>query len=77
MTESQPDPVLSARLTELEILLTLQQRTVQELNQVVIEMGARQDKLEKRIERLLVEIDSVRQSDSEPRDLAAEKPPHY
>jgi uncharacterized coiled-coil protein SlyX len=68
---------LAERVTKLEILLTHLERRVQELHDVLLETSRRHDEFERAMRRL---ADRQRELDDrlvEPRDPAAEKPPHY
>jgi len=63
-----------ARLTELEIRYTLQERLVEELNQALIEANAHIARLEKRLERLEGTLGELDARTALP---PSEKPPHY
>jgi uncharacterized coiled-coil protein SlyX len=68
---------LAERVTNIEILLTHVERRVQELHDVLLENTRRNEEFERLMRSL---ADRQQQLDDrlvEPRDPAAEKPPHY
>jgi len=73
-----PDPEIQRRLLDLEESLCHDQRLIEELNQVVIDLRGQIDQLEKRLSRAELRVRAVDQRipDSE-EDLPHEKPPHY
>jgi SlyX protein len=68
---------LAARVVELETLLTHQQRTLAELDQVVLAQQKQIDALERRMESLAAELHVPGGSAVEERKPEDEKPPHY
>ena len=68
---------LSDRNHELESRYTHLQRTVETLNEVVIEQGKKIDRLEQRVAELVKQLGTVMDREHEPRSLEEEKPPHY
>jgi uncharacterized coiled-coil protein SlyX len=64
---------LEARVTELEIQLTHQQRFVEELNQEMVSARLEVDSLRRKVEQL----EQLLKALSEPDAPANEKPPHY
>jgi uncharacterized coiled-coil protein SlyX len=65
------------RLTNLEILFTHLEQRVQALNEVLLEATQRLDNLERRT-RAMADLQQLLEARlNEPRDPAAEKPPHY
>jgi len=75
MSQSEPNQPqrLAARVTELEELFTHFERTVQDLNEVVLGVQNRLDTLEKRLEKL----SKISESGADARSLPDERPPHY
>ena len=64
------------RITELEIRFSEQQKTIDDLNEVVLEQGKRIDLLESRLTMLKAKLDAFAEPGLvDPR--ASEKPPHY
>jgi SlyX protein len=70
-------PSQETRLTELETLFTHMQRTIQELDQVVIDQARRIDLLEREMRLLSSDLRTVRDATREPRRPEDELPPHY
>lgn len=68
---------LSVRVTKLEELFTHLQRTVLELNQVLIEQGQRVDALQARLAQLASAVAERVAEPARPFDPVAERPPHY
>lgn len=73
MQQQQPEQ----RLTEIECLLMHLQKTVSELNQVVIEQGKSITKLQREVKQLVSDFRQVRESSSPVRRAEDEIPPHY
>jgi len=65
------------RVTEVECILMHLQKTLMDLNQVVIEQGKSIDKLKREIKQLAVDFRQVREASSPTRTAADEIPPHY
>ena len=67
------------RLERLEVELAHQQRTTDQLNEVVSEQAVELLRLERAVKRAAKQIDELRTKTdkAEPTDLADEKPPHY
>lgn len=65
------------RLTNLEMLVTHLQRTLQELDEVARLQGTRLDKLERDMQRLNLELGLLRERSVEVRSPEEERPPHY
>jgi SlyX protein len=65
------------RITELEMQLAHTQHLLDQLNQVVTQQATKIDRLSNVIERLNRQIDDLKVSDDDKRDLLDEKPPHY
>lgn len=75
---NSPDPPNSdERLIELEGLFMHLQRTVHDLDQVVVDQARRIEILERGWKRLNNEVQVVRDSAREPRRPEDEIPPHY
>lgn len=74
MTAEQPLTTDHDRLTQVEVLLSHLQHDVDKLNAVLIEQQAQIDQL---LQRVLKAESLVDQTPEVPRDLAAERPPHY
>lgn len=72
-----PEPSPTQRLTSIEELLTHFERTLAELNSVVLEQAGRIAALEQRLARLTEEVDTVAAQSEPPRRLEDDKPPHY
>jgi SlyX protein len=68
---------LEARLTDLETIISHQQKLIEDLNDVVIDLQKRIDVLPREISRLSDEIRVTRQLSAEIRRPEDEKPPHY
>lgn len=62
---------MSDRVTDLEIKLTFLERTVEELNHVVLEQHKRMDQLLAQLEALRAEFETSKE------DITNEPPPHY
>jgi len=67
----------SARLVQLEELFLHLQRTVQDLDGVVLAQQKSLDAMERRIAQLTAHVETVSRAVAEPRDALDEKPPHY
>jgi uncharacterized coiled-coil protein SlyX len=65
------------RLTELEFVVTHLQRTIHDLNEVIIDQGKRIDTLQRETRLIASDIRQVRESSREPRRAEDEIPPHY
>ena len=72
----RPDDT-DARLTELEIKLTLAEDTVDRLNDVVVAQQARIDALAHEVGRLARLLQERSGDEPSPRSLRDEIPPHY
>ncbi len=68
---------LEARLIELEMLTTHLQRTLGDLDQVILAQQKRIEGLERELARLGNSLSAVAGSIADVRDPAEEKPPHY
>lgn len=68
---------LSARVAELEALFTHLQRTVGELDQVVLTQQRQIDQLERRLAALGSEVTTISGALADERTPEDEKPPHY
>lgn len=66
-----------SRLTELEFVVTHLQRTIHDLNEVIVDQGKRLDTLQREIRLIASDIRQVRESTREPRLAEDEIPPHY
>jgi SlyX protein len=53
------------------------QRTVEELNAVVISQNQRLESLERKVVLLAAQLGALAEREPEPRSLEDEKPPHY
>ncbi len=67
------------RLDRLEMELAHQQRTTDQLNDVVTEQSVELLRLQRALKQAAKQIDEIRTKaeKAEPVDLADEKPPHY
>ncbi|MGJ3260057.1 MAG: SlyX family protein [Rhodospirillales bacterium] len=63
---------MEARITELEMTVTHQERTIGELSDVVAEQWSRIESLKRALTRL-----EETKADAEPEDEADRRPPHY
>lgn len=79
MNHPQDEPIasISSRMTELEGLFTHLQKTVQELDQVVLAQQRRLEVLEARVLRLAAGIEALAGASEPPRTLEDDRPPHY
>lgn len=79
MSELEPNQPerLAARVTELEELLTHFERTVQDLNEVLLQVQNRLDTLESRLEKLSKIEEARGGSVGEDPSIHDERPPHY
>jgi uncharacterized coiled-coil protein SlyX len=79
MSVSPGDDAKSAkRLSEVESLLTFMQRTIDDLNQVVLEQARRIERQEAELARLRASLETLIGSIVEvPRRPEDERPPHY
>lgn len=76
--ETPPDnSVLEERIVALEIQLAHQQRTCEQLNEVVVENTTTIMRMQNQLVRLENLLRDLRQGPPEQRDPVAEKPPHY
>ena len=75
--EPQSNDRLNQRVIELEALFMHLQRTISELDQVVLAQQKRLEALERKIASLGAELTSVAGSITEERKPEDEKPPHY
>ena len=74
---SKPADRLPERVIELEALFTYLQRTVSELDQVVLAQQKRLELLERKVDAVGVELNSVSSAMTQERKPEDEKPPHY
>ncbi|HYW81482.1 MAG TPA: SlyX family protein [Thermoguttaceae bacterium] len=79
MGETQKDnfEALARRVTELEELSTHQERTVQQLNEVILQQERRLTETEAALKRVAEKVDTFSTSGDTPRSLEDERPPHY
>jgi uncharacterized coiled-coil protein SlyX len=71
-------PTVLKRLSEVESLLTFMQRTIDDLNQVVLEQAKRIERQDAEIARLRASLETLIGSIVEvPRRAEDERPPHY
>lgn len=79
MSQFEPNPreQLVARVTELEELFTHFERTIQDLNEVVLGVQQRLDTLENRLENLSKILKTRSKSSVEDPSTREERPPHY
>jgi len=75
MSESPHKP--SEEYVELEMKLGFLEHTVEALNEVILDQNKTIEKLEKRITKLEQRTTASDESDPEPSDPYAERPPHY
>lgn len=75
MTPEQRSP--EQRLIDLEALFTHLQRTVQELDGVVVDQAKQIESLRREVKVMATELRLVRDASREPRRAEDEIPPHY
>ena len=68
---------LSQRVTDLEMLFTHLQRSVQDLDKVILDQQKQIDALRAQIGRLLLQLEQFAEPALEPRRIEEERPPHY
>lgn len=68
---------IAERVTKLEELFTHLQRTVLDLNQVLIEHGQRVDAMQAKLAQLASAVEERVAEPARPFDPEAERPPHY
>ena len=76
-SDHSPDKPLESRLTELEALFTHLQRTVADLDEIILAQGKRLDETERRLQQLDQQVETLGETATEPRNPEDEKPPHY
>ncbi|MBI3840334.1 MAG: SlyX family protein [Planctomycetia bacterium] len=76
-SESKAFDRLNQRVVELEALFMHLQRTVNELDQVVLAQQKRLEVIERKVAALGADLSSVASSITEERKPEDEKPPHY
>ena len=74
---SEPNRSPSAVQVELEMKLGFLEHTIEELNEVILDQNNAIEKLAKRIEKLEQRTTASADSQPEPSDPYAERPPHY
>ena len=67
---------LSQRVTDLEMLFTHLQRSVQDLDKVILDQQKQIDALRAQIGRLLLQLEQFAEPAAE-RRVEEERPPHY
>lgn len=72
-----PTNSLAERVTKLEELFTHLQRTLLDLNEVVIDCHRRVDLLDAKVSRLVDAVSEQSAGPERPFDPEAERPPHY
>ena len=73
-----PNPAeLTTRTTELEVLFTHLQKTMQELNQVILQQGRQLDRLQAQMTQLTADYRAVSAGPPLERNPLEERPPHY
>jgi uncharacterized coiled-coil protein SlyX len=77
MTKVPQNPTGDQRLTDVECLLMHLQKTIADLDQVVIEQGKSIAKLQREVRQLASDFKQVRESNSPVRSAQDEIPPHY
>ena len=68
---------VAERVTKLEELFTHLQRTVLDLNQVLIEHGQRVDAMQAKLAQIASAVEERIAEPARPFDPEAERPPHY
>ncbi|MAU41456.1 MAG: SlyX protein [Kordiimonas sp.] len=78
MADSTPD--LKSRIDEVEVTLSHQDQTLQDLSEVLHRQWTQIEKLEAELARLHAKLDlleDTQSEDNESKGLSYEKPPHY
>jgi uncharacterized coiled-coil protein SlyX len=75
-SSTQPSP-LEARVMALEELVTHLERTVAELNGVLLDHSYRVQAIEGRVKQLTADLNATIDDSRRPRRLEDDKPPHY
>ena len=65
------------RLVELEVLFTHLQKSITDLDEVVVDQSRRIDQLQRELKILAGDVRLVRDASREPRRPEEEIPPHY
>jgi uncharacterized coiled-coil protein SlyX len=68
---------LSQRVTELEVLFTHLQRSVHDLDKVILDQQKQLDGVRGQMSRLLLQLEQFTDLAYEPRRPEEERPPHY
>ena len=68
---------LLTRITHVEELLTHLQRSLQEINDVVVGQQTRSDEFDRDLARLIERFRSISESEATDTDIEDECPPHY
>ncbi len=76
-TEVPTPAELAARITELEVLFTHLQKTIQELNQVILQQARQADRLAARLSQLTADYGTLSSGPPVERNPLEERPPHY
>lgn len=63
------------RMSDVESLLTMMQRTLEELDEVIVKQGKRIDLLDRKLTVLASQLGSLAEPES--RRLEDDRPPHY
>lgn len=66
---------MEPRITDLEVRLTYQELTLEELNEVIVKQQAQIDVLQSQVEHLLAQLQA--QNDQIATPTTDERPPHY
>jgi SlyX protein len=74
---SEPTPRPSPELEELQVKIAFLERTLEELNEVVLEQGRSLETLQGKIALLESRAAAAAEGATEERDLLDERPPHY
>ena len=79
MNDPDPDELNAcpSRVTVLENMLTLLDRRVDQLHEVLLDHGRRVDQLERQMRQSVDDLTKLRDAQSERRDPEQERPPHY
>ena len=79
MTEPRSDDLNTcpARVTSLENVLTLLERRVDQLHEVLLDHGRRFDQLERLAQQSADDLNKLRDAHAEKRGPEQERPPHY
>jgi SlyX protein len=77
LPQEVPMNSLSERVNTLEMTLTYQEDTIQELNSVIIDQQKAIERLSKKLSKLTSKLSELEQNATDGTMVPVEKPPHY